>query len=750
MSSIQTGETPVRTLGNVGLRNVYNFDPGAFVIRGPSCSHAGAADGRHAMWIGTALSCAGMFVTGGAAAASDEGELRRGKVEEVIVTAQRHEERLQDVPIAITVVGGDDLDRNTAEGISEVLNRVPGVATTLSAAGRPQVAVRGVTAGGPTFNGSSPIAYYLDSVPFGFVKTAIVPDSNAYDLDRIEVLRGPQGTLYGASAQNGVVRVLTKEADLNEFELKARTSVSSTDGGSENYRGDMAMNAPIVEGKMAARAVVGYEDLSGWIDSPIREDLNDSEIVNARLKVRAQPTDAFSIGLSGWISRSEFGGPPRSRDGAQSSTLVDEASSTDYDVYGLRLGYDFGSFSIESMTSSLDYASSGQGDISPLFGGVPTRLLTALDSEVFSQEIVLRSANDGAWRWSVGGIYRDAEDRLVQAAAFLPATIDFNDTSESIAVYGELTRKFLDGRFELTGGARYFEDDVVQSENIRHCGALCPGEPLFRVSRTFDKVSPRVVMTFHPGSDTTLYASYAEGFRSGFSQNSPVVRSAPQFPPLEADNLTNYEFGVKGTLANGTFSYDAAAFYIDWEDVQQTLVVIANGAPVTAVVNGESASGAGFEFGFAARPGDRFSLGASFSWNDLQMDEAVLSRGVVLFDAGDRLNLSPEYTIGLSADYAVPFGSSGFEALFAVSGNHISSQGARTILAGRQLIAKGDDMTVGRASISINSPGAWSAMLFVDNISNEDGSPVRQAVPFPDWDARIRPRTIGAQLEFRF
>ena len=732
----------MKTFGDFGLRHVYDLEQACFPTGRCSQLH------RCMPWVAAVVSCGTLLVAGGASAASDESELRRGQVEEVIVTAQRHTQRLQDVPIAITVVGGAQLDSTTAEGISEVLNRVPGVATTVTGAGRPQLAVRGVTAGGPTFNGSSPIAYYLDSVPFGFVKTAIVPDSNAYDLDRIEVLRGPQGTLYGANAQNGVVRVLTKDADLDEFELKARTSVSSTDEGSENYRGDMAVNLPLVDGKVAARAVVGYEDLSGWIDKPIEEDMNDSEIVNARLKVNAQPTDAFSIGLSAWISRSDFGGPPRSREDSQSVSVVDEATSTDYDVYGLKLGYDFGAFSIESMTSSLDYVSSGYGDLSPLFGGVPTRLFTELDSELIAQEIVLRSTSDSAWRWVLGGIYRDAEDRLVQSAAFLPAPIDFTDTSESFAAYGELTRRFLDGRFELTGGVRYFEDDVTQIENVRHSGI--PTEPLYRANRKFDKVSPRVVVTFHPSSATTLYTSYAEGFRSGFSQNANVIRSAPQFEPLKADNLKNYEVGIKGTLAEGRFSYEAAAFYIEWDDVQQTLVVIANGAPVTAVVNGESASGSGFEFALAARPGDRFSFSASLSWNDLTMDEAVLSRGVVLFAPGDRLNYSPELTVGLSAEYALPLGSSGFETVLSLSGNHISSQSVRTILAGQQLVADGDDMTIGRASLALNSPGAWSAMLFVDNVSNEQGSPIRQAVPFPDWDARIRPRTIGAQLEFRF
>ena len=103
------------------------------------------------------------------------------------------------------------------------------------------------------------VGYYLDSVPFSLVKSAIAPDFDAYDLQRVEVLRGPQGTLYGANSENGLVRVLTNDADLNNYEFKARSSVSSTDGGGGNYRGDMAVNVPLVDGKLAARLVLGYQ-----------------------------------------------------------------------------------------------------------------------------------------------------------------------------------------------------------------------------------------------------------------------------------------------------------------------------------------------------------------------------------------------------------------------------------------------------------------------------------------------------------
>ena len=361
---------------------------------------------QHIAWLVASVSTLG--VCGAAGAQTRETT----PLEEVIVTAQKHSQRLQDVPIAITVLGGGELDAFTGEGVSEALTLVPGLATTESVqSGGTQLAMRGVAAGGPLFSGSSPIAYYLDSVPFGLIKTAITPDSNPYDLDRIEVLRGPQGTLYGASAQNGVVRVLTKDANLEDFELKARTSLSSTEDGTESYRGDVAVNVPVIAGKLGIRAVAGYDDQGGWIDRPTGEDANDAQISNFRFKANAQPTDSLSIGLSAWLSRGDYGAPSFADDQGRNAATMDESISADYDLYGLRVVYDFAAFTLTSSTGYIDYQNDSALDLLP-FGAPGLALSTVLDSEVLSEELILSSEQNETWRWSLGGMYRDGEDRL--------------------------------------------------------------------------------------------------------------------------------------------------------------------------------------------------------------------------------------------------------------------------------------------------------------------------------------------------
>jgi iron complex outermembrane recepter protein len=704
---------------------------------------------RSTAWFVASLSCVGAMSVG------EAQDANRRDLEEVIVTAQRREERLQDVPVSITVLGGVELDKSTAQGITEQLNRVPGVATNVTMqGGGTQVAVRGVTAGGPLFNGSSPIAYYLDSVPFGLVKTAVAPDSNAYDLERVEVLRGPQGTLYGASALNGVVRVLTKNADPDNFEFKARTAASTTKDGGENYRGDMAINVPLIEGKLAIRGVAGYEDWSGWIDKPNDKDANASEIRNLRLKVSAQPTDKFSIDASAWVSRGDFDAPSVATDSGINTTLLKETMHTDYDVFNVGMTYEFSAFSLTSTTSYLEYENAGDLDLAALFGAPVPPLFTGLDSKVFSQEFTLNSAQEGSWRWSAGGIYRDAEDRLLQTlGALLPVPIDFADFSESMAIFGQITRLFLDGRVEITAGLRYFEDDVTQVENQPSSGV--PTDPLLPPDkRTFDATSPRVVVTYHPSDTATLYASYSEGFRSGFNQNANVKRSAPQFPPLDADTLKNYEIGAKGNVGGGRFTYNTAAYFIQWDDVQQTVAVIANGVPVTALLNGPSASGLGFEFAVATEPLDGLELGVNFSWNDLTMDKPVRSLGgsgspVVLFDKGDRLNGSAEYTVGAAVDYSFALGGSGFKGQFSTAANYISEQSGRAIMGEESVVIEGDETLIARAAFAIDSPRHWTATLFAENITNEQNATIRDAF-VESWARRPRPRTVGLQFEYRF
>ncbi len=672
-------------------------------------------------------------------------------LEEVVVTAQKREERLRDVPISISVADGAVLDKSSIDGVTEVLAQIPGVTATQNAQGEgTQIAIRGVGAAAATANGSSPIGYYLDSAPLGFVKSAIFPDPGSYDLARIEVLRGPQGTLYGAGGMNGLARIISNDVDLKEFEFKARSTLSDTHDGGFNYRVESAVNLPLVEGKLGIRGVVGHADSDGWIDSPTGSDVNDMDKQSYRFKVKALPTDNITLGFSAWISRDDVGAPSTSSDDRTIVATLDQPVKSDFDAYNITASFDFSSFSVSSMTSYVEYDNFGSLDLATLLG-FPFALETGLFSQVFSQEVVINSIDsDSPWRWTAGVFYRDAEDKFTSLFVF-PGSIQANlfDTSESYAIFGEVTRRFMDDQFALTFGLRYFDDDVSSGGN--DSTSIVP-EPT--TEQSFDKLTPRVVLQWFRDENSHVYASYSQGFRSGFPQNIVILKDFPTFNDVKPDTLENYELGIKGDFADGRFSMEAAIYYMDWSDVQLNLTVPfagQAGVTVTAPINGDSASGVGVDFGFVARPNDQFEFGGSISWNDLTLDKTSMVGTDVILSKGDRLNFSSEYTASAQAEYMFPIGSSGYSGNVSLSANYTSKQLNR-FFPPPVTMSEGDEFFDLRASFRLNpSNDVWSLTLFANNITDSDGAyPNLGAAAATDWFPRWKPRTIGVQFDVNF
>jgi iron complex outermembrane recepter protein len=671
-------------------------------------------------------------------------------LDEVVVTAQKREQRAQDVPISLSVMSGADLDKSSIQSVTDALSLVPGVAVnTTGQGGETILTVRGVTASGALFAGPSPIGYYLDSVPFGLVRSAVEPDASTYDLNRVEVLRGPQGTLYGASALNGVVRVITNDADLNEFDFKGRTGLSTTDGGGGNYRGDMAVNLPIIEGALAARLVVGEEHDSGWIDTPIQNNANDSDRKDVRLKITAQPTSDLTIKLSAMHEEANYGAPSEGTDDFSPSTK-NQPIDSHYNAYDTKVDYQSQWFSVSSATSYFTYYNSGSLDVAP--GQDTPPLTTLLTSRVFSEELDLNSKLEGPWRWSAGAFYRDAHDNTFQTLGdLIPAPVSQVDTSRSWAVFGEIGRRFMDNQLELSVGGRYFHDDVGLQQLILFGEA--PGTPLINTKSPFDATTPRVVLTWFPAHEYTMYASYSEGFRSGFPQSELVQVAAPDLAPVKPDKLHNFEVGAKGNMLDNRLTFDAAVYYMKWDDIQQTLGITIPGstAHIVASVNGQAASGMGVDFAVTARPIKGLALGLNFSWNGLSEDSAVLSSGQLLFPSGSRIDSSPAYTAGANAQYSFPFSSTGWTGQAEAILRYTSEQTTTAVSSGSGLppnVVESNTITTGRVSFSVSAPSHWRVMLYCDNVGNNRDVPLAQVTPYTSNS--MQPRTTGVQVDYSY
>jgi len=246
-----------------------------------------------------------------------------------------------------------------------------------------------------------------------------------------------------------------------------------------------------------------------------------------------------------------------------------------------------------------------------------------------------------------------------------------------------------------------------------------------------------------------LFASYSQGFRSGFPQD-PTVPAG--FPGVLPDRLRNYELGSKGSFWGGRVVYDASVYYMQWRGIQQSLTVPYANVTTQAIVNGQSASGLGSDLAVVVEPIQDLKIQASVSWNNLEFDSDVISGGLLLFRQGDRTTSSPELTGGLSAEYDFAIGSRGYRGAFSVSANYISPQAYRGFVGPTLTdleVDTGDPMVLARAAFSLDTPGQWKTTLYVDNLNNERGAPVKAFVGVPDWDARVRPRTIGLQIDYR-
>lgn len=667
-------------------------------------------------------------------------------IEEIIVTAQKREERLQDVPMSISVLGGKVLDKQATGGALEALSQVPGISQTAIAIGNATaITIRGVAPGSPFLDGSPTVGYYIDSIPFGLVKSAIVPNTNAYDMSRVEVLRGPQGTLYGASALNGVVRLLTNDADPTQFEAKARTGISSTKGGDASYRADAAVNIPIIEDKLALRIVAGVERLGGWIEQPAldKSDVNRSLSKTLRIKVNARPTDHLTIDLAAWISREKSDASSYADKAGDQSTPLPIPATMRYDAYSGKVVYELPFMSVSSATSYLKLGRTSYTDYA--FITPTSQLYSSLPAEVFSEELLLSSTGRGPWRWSAGAFYRDAHDDLFQTLPpVLAGPIYWRDSSKSYAGFGQATRAFADGHFEISAGLRYFHD-TVGVQGLDTPNGLLP--PIAKTTK-FHAVTPRIVATWLPNSNLTAYASYSQGFRSGFNQSPLALLAAPGLASVEADKLHNYEVGAKGSLFDGLVTYDASAYYIAWSDVQQSGQVIFNGVVIGASINGSSASGAGSDLSVTLHPLPGLKIGGGASYNGLQQDEAVVApNGQVLYAKGSRLAYSAALTADAFVDYAFPLNGD-FDAHLNVSANYHSAQKVNLLATPVTLpYASGKPLLV-NASFEIANHANQSVSIYVQNLTDWDG--LMTPAPSATAEFRTRPRTVGIQFETKF
>ena len=701
----------------------------------------------------------------------DNAAPTEARVDELVVTAEKRAETVQSTPMSITAFSAHTLERTGIVDFQDYAVRVPNLSfsyvSSLNAGGQ-AIAIRGIFGAGTT-------GLYLDDTPL-----PMSVDPRVLDLERIEVLKGPQGTLYGARSMGGAVRLITRQPDASGTSGYLHATVSDTSHGAANSAIDGAVNVPLVPGVLAVRATAYSDYVSGVFtrvpspDAPVPFGAHDNigaahrQGVSVALQANLLD-DKLVISPRALYERETQNGHPYadiSPGNFSQPRLFDleEPGSDRWQLYGLTARYKTPVGDITSDTSEFIRASADGEDASEvaalLFGTPPTPLpyrQTSADRN-FSQELRLTSAFGGPFQITAGLFYQHSDHRVGFPVTPLGKFIDniFSSDVDTVvtekAVFGQGTYA-LTRRLKLIAGLRVF-DNTVRFSGREDGVAVTPAVLDGRQHET--GVNPKFGVEFQATRDAMLYATAAKGFRIGgvnfFSDKlcaadlAALNLTADQVKTYASDALWNYEIGAKTSWADHRLTVNGALFDIEQANVQQQLSLPNCGFAVAINSGAARSRGGELEVQAAITPALKWSFGAGYE------DAKIISGGRFnIMPTGTPLQQVPHWTINTGLDYA--FQADGLPAFlhadYAYVGSSLSTlnTGPTTprVRPAYSLVGLKIGMEVRR----------WELSLFVDNLLDEhaDLSDVpSEAIELPGRPriAINRPRTVGLDSRVRF
>lgn len=683
---------------------------------------------------------------------------------EIIVTAQKREQNLLEVPLAIQAISGAQLEEEGKKELNDLIESIPGASSvSRTAPGFETIQIRGIASG---TTGDATVGYYVDDVPYSVPNLQLAPPSRLFDLQRVEVLRGPQGTLYGQGAMGGTIRMVTAAPDYNDILGRAQLEASDTSGGEASYAADGVFNMPIVKDTVALRVSGGYESVGGFADlarpaagggfAVTRKDVNNQESWNIRAKLGIRPSDNVTIELGAWRVENDLdfrntmdsADPPRYNDTTGPDGRPNYIA-TNLTLLSAVVNADFGGAKLTSSTSYIDSLLDFDASFltSPVFGSGFLRNDSRFKTTSFTQELRLASPGTGPFNWLIGGYYSDGKIKsdiclglIVPCAAPFPP-FNINSTGKidtrAFAIFGELSYALFDERLVATVGGRYFEDKRKTAGFDRYTNAATPSQ-----KGTFDTFNPRFNLSYKLSDDFLVYGNVAKGFRSGSFQTPAQAASASAAlgiaipTAIQPDKVWSYEVGAKGKVADGLLTIDAAVYQIDWTNIQLQTTI--NG--VATLSNGGDARSKGIDLGLILRPVRGLSLQAVGNINETEFT-SVLPAIVALNPLaapGSRVPGVPKSSLSLSAGYTWDVG--GWDARANIAGGYV--------FRNKQLDATGlasDKLNEFNLRAGIDKDG-WKFQVFAENLFDKRVALTRGTLGIqPNF-----PRKIGARIAVDF
>ncbi len=640
-------------------------------------------------------------------------------LEEIVVTATKRTLSIQDVPFSINAQTQDDIQRAGATTLEEISRNVSGLSIQNLGPGQSQVAIRGVSAGQIVRDQpgvKEQVGIYVDESVISL--SLFTPDLDFYDLNRVETLRGPQGTLFGSGSIGGTIRYITNQPDLEESSGAFELNLNSVSDGEVGGHAKGYINAPFADGKAAFRGVVYHTEYGGFIDAvgPAGgDDVNSGTRTGGRFAVTYQPNDRLTLTPRLIVQNIETDGNNRedvfnflgSAVGVdlgerEQFLLTREAFEDDIVIADLTAVYSFDGFDATSITSftdrdilvsrdasALTHSVSEDFGLDPAVNAIPSNLLDETELSQFTYEFRLSSNGDGPFNWVAGAFYSDTDrdytqrlptpgfDAFFDVSSFAIDTVGANSAQlangfpldspfnsdipfelEQISIFGEFSYD-INERTQLTVGGRFY--DYEETRTISQGGIFGSGADNVVDETESDGFNPRVLLSYDLNDNVTYNAQVSEGFRLG-GVNDPLnvnlcsEQDAAIFGDFQDfDDESLVNYEVGFKASYNRVSINAAAYYTDISDLQVTLDAGTCSSRVS--FNVPDAHTAGLELELKAKPSDYWDFSVVASLLEAEFDSTILDgSGNIVggVEDGNRLASVPEFSASASAAYTIP------------------------------------------------------------------------------------------------
>ena len=707
----------------------------------------------------------------------------------IIVTATKREEKLQDVPISISAQTAERLEATASSDVRDYIATIPGVSIQSISPAENDITIRGIA---PLAGWASTVGFYIDETPI--TEFGMSPSVTSFDVERVEVLRGPQGTLYGEGSMGGTIRIIPVKPNPNALQVKFDPQLSSTENGGLNYAVNGMVNVPLIQHKLSVRATGFYHDNEGWIDNVglgIKK-VNTHKTFGGRFATQFIATEQLVLTASATLSQTEAGGQYYANDDLQQTTLSRENLEDKYSLYNFKADYAFSFADFILSTSYYTRDLDGAFDLAfvlpdvnglmGMFGLDPYNSLwtdNAQDFKVFSTESRLVSSTNSPLRWTVGAFYKDYDfesgnigdtdphvsDAEIQAIrdALIGMGMTFLEGAEGmfineskrkikqIAGFGEVSYD-VTPQLNVLGGIRVFQEKREFHSYSNGLFALLQSQqPPASLTEEGEAtvVNPKVTLTYKPVNNILAYSSAAKGYRSG-GQNTFAYMFAGAPTSYDPESLWNYELGLKTTFLGGRLTANAALYYNSWTDMQVYSRSYAS-LNITENVGEAHTMGIDAEISWTPMKGLLITAGGNFTEAktdvELQSPAGLDTLGQELFDIvskGTKLPFVPEYNFNLAAQYRFPLSSS----------LHLLTRADYSYTAKSSTALLNPEESPAYSNININvsvESKWWEVYAFVKNLTDERAK-LAYWFDSPELGTMYnlsRPRTIGGGLRIK-